>query len=314
MPENPTERANASRRVREKLDRMRSEHIWPNGERYLWTDAFGVVLLVSLYRHGGDEAYLDEAGWVVAEVERVLGRERGVRIGQQPDRDGQYYHYLSMWMYALWCLGRLRPRYHERAVELVHEVHDAFVIPDTGVSWKMKEDLSGPYPGYGLGALDHFDGYVVYRLIDERGLSRQIRDMEALVEKSYRELTITQDLGLGMMLWMTHFFPDEPWARVQRPRSLEVLDRLWVDPPGYFCRQPGYREVKFAFTNYGISIGLQAVGERPDRVRRLNDFFEGYRSGDEYDANPITHVMGCCSHLPGDLLARGGDGEAELRD
>ena len=27
---------------------MRAERIWPNGPRYLWTDAFGVVLLVSL--------------------------------------------------------------------------------------------------------------------------------------------------------------------------------------------------------------------------------------------------------------------------
>jgi hypothetical protein len=30
------------------LDWMRSERIWPNGSRYLWTDGFGVVLLVSL--------------------------------------------------------------------------------------------------------------------------------------------------------------------------------------------------------------------------------------------------------------------------
>jgi hypothetical protein len=31
----------------------------------------------------------------------------------------------------------------------------------------MKEDLSGPYPSYGFGALDAFDGYVSYRLLDE---------------------------------------------------------------------------------------------------------------------------------------------------
>ena len=34
----------------------------------------------------------------------------------------------------------------------------------------MKEDLSGPYPGYGLGGLDAFDGYVSYRILDERAL------------------------------------------------------------------------------------------------------------------------------------------------
>ena len=73
--------------------------------RYLWTDAFGVVLLVSLYEELKDERYLDEAEWLVAEVMRVLGRKRGIRIGEEADRDGQYFHYLSMWLYAL-CRAR----------------------------------------------------------------------------------------------------------------------------------------------------------------------------------------------------------------
>ena len=33
-----------------KLDWMRAQRIWPNGLRYLWTDAFGLVLYVSLHR------------------------------------------------------------------------------------------------------------------------------------------------------------------------------------------------------------------------------------------------------------------------
>jgi hypothetical protein len=32
-----------------KLAFMRAGRIWPNGLRYLWTDAFGLVLLVSLH-------------------------------------------------------------------------------------------------------------------------------------------------------------------------------------------------------------------------------------------------------------------------
>jgi len=55
-----------------KLDWMRHRRIWPNGLRYLWTDAFGLVLLVSLYRKLGDLRYLDAAEQLVAEVERVL--------------------------------------------------------------------------------------------------------------------------------------------------------------------------------------------------------------------------------------------------
>ena len=65
-----------------------AERIWPNGLRYLWTDAFGVVLYLSLYRELGEERWLNEAKYLVTEVERVLGRLRGLRIGEAKDRDG----------------------------------------------------------------------------------------------------------------------------------------------------------------------------------------------------------------------------------
>ena len=99
------------------------------------------------------------AEWVVAEVERVLGRPRGIRIGEEPDRDGQYFHYLAMWIFALDRLGAVDSRYREKAIALVRAIHPAFVVPGTGVIWKMREDLSGPYPGFGLGALDAFHGW-----------------------------------------------------------------------------------------------------------------------------------------------------------
>jgi hypothetical protein len=60
--------------------------------------------------------------------------------------------------------------------------------------------------------------------------------------------------------------------------------------------------VRFAFTNYGVSVGLQAVGAWPERVAALNAYFETYRSGDEYDRAAITHVMAASSRFPGLLL------------
>jgi len=288
--------------VLDRLRWMREERIWPNGRRYLWTDGFGVVLLVSLYHRTGEERYLAEAEEVVAAVERVLGRSRGIRIGEAADRDGQYFHYLATWMYALHRLGLVRPEYRQRGIDLVRQVHPAFVIPGTGVWWKMEEDLSGPYPGYGLGALDAFQGYVVYRLLDPERLASEIGQMREIVEKSWESLVITQDLGLGMMLWMTGFAPGEAWARAQRERCLAILDQMWIDPPGYFSRQPGYPHVKFAFTNYGVSLGLQTAGAWDQRVARLNAFFDTWRSGHEYDTEAITHVMGCTSHFPGEFL------------
>src|SRR6188508_3332280 len=91
--------------VLRKLAWMRSQRIWPNGLRYLWTDAFGLVLLVSLYGALNEEPYLDGAMELVAEVDRVLGRKRGIRIGEEPDREGQYFHYLAMWLMLSMCWG-----------------------------------------------------------------------------------------------------------------------------------------------------------------------------------------------------------------
>lgn len=84
---------------------------------------------------------------------------------------------------------------------------------------------------------------------------------------------------------------------------------LWTDAfDGYVAYQlldphALARDTRFAFTNYGVSIGLQAVGARQEQVAALNEFFDGYRSGDEYDREAITHVMACSSHFPGLLLA-----------
>lgn len=287
-----------------KLEWMQSEGIWPNGLRYLWTDAFGVVLYVSLYRETGDQCWLDAAVGLVADVDRVLGRPRGYRIGEAPDRDGQYFHYLAMWLFALQRLGEHDRAYRDKGVAVAKAIHRPFVRPGLGVIWKMQEDLSAPYPGYGLGAMDAFDGYVSYWLLGEAELADEIAEMKALIDGPYSDLDVDQDLGLGMMLWLAHFFPDEHWARTHHRRALAALDGLWIDPPGYFGRASYARQVRIAFANYGVSVGLQAWDEWPGRVDALNFYFDRYRSGDQYDREAITHVMACSSHFPGALLQR----------
>lgn len=81
-----------------------------------------------------------------------------------------------------------------------------------------------------------------------------------------------------------------------------MLDTMWVDQDatgGYFCRQPRLKQVKYAFTNFGISYALTACQLWPSRVDKLNSFFETYKSKDEYDRDAITHVMQVNSLLPG---------------
>ena len=46
--------------------------------------------------------------------------------------------------------------------------------------------------GYGLGGLDHYDGYVQYKLLDPVALSSQIGDMQALIEADYQQFSCTQ--------------------------------------------------------------------------------------------------------------------------
>jgi hypothetical protein len=296
--------------VLEKLAWMRDERIWPNGLRYLWTDAFGVVLFVSLFRETGEQRWLDAARELVADVDRVLGRPRGYRIGEASDRDGQYFHYLAMWLFALACLGDHDRAYREKGIRIAKDIHEPFVLPGCGVIWKMEEDLSAPYPGYGVGAMDAFDGYVSYKLLSETELAREIAEMHDIMERQYEDLRIDQDLGLGMMLWLAHFFPQEDWAVVQRELSLAALDYLWMDVPGYFGRASYAPHVRIAFANYGVSIGLQSQAIWPDRVAALNDYFEQYRSGDHYDREAITHVMACCSHFPGAFVSEAAGAEA----
>ena len=64
----------------------------------------------------------------------VLGRKRGIRIGEEPDRDGQYFHYLAMWLYALGVLGRYEPAYRDKGIARV---------PSTGLSSCRAAVLSG---------------------------------------------------------------------------------------------------------------------------------------------------------------------------
>jgi len=290
--------------VTARLAWLEAESIWPNGLRYLWTDGFGVVLLVSLADATGDPVWLDRAEAVVGDVDRVLGRAAGHRIGEAPDRYGQYFHYLTLWAFALGALGAHRPGHRRRAVSLIREVHPRFLVPGRGIWWKMAENLSGPEPGFGFGALDPFQARAVYRSLDGGSgeLGRELADLAALISVGWRRLHITQDLGLGMMLWSSRWCEDEGWAPVHRDRALAQLDRMWIDPPGYFCRQPGSPSVHFAFTNAGVALGLQAVAAQPDRVAKLLGYFDHHRSRDHYDRDAITHVMACVARFPGAML------------
>jgi hypothetical protein len=259
--------------VRSLLGWMRDERMWPNGARDLFTDAFGIVLLISMFRATGDRVFVEDA-------ERIAD---ALLTAPPPEPRAQH---AVLFVYALWRLSRIVPRFVDRAIALARETHRD--------SARGRGEAS---------PLDPFHGYVVYRLLDARALDREIGELRDRVEDTYGTLVVRQDLALGSMLWLTHFFPDEPWARAHEAHALEMLDRLWVDPPGYFCRLPGYEAIKYAFANHVIAIGLEAVNERPERRWLLREFFAYYRSGDAYDRDAVTHITRCVARMPDELLA-----------
>lgn len=161
--------------------------------RYLWTDAFGVVNLITLFRETTSSKYLKLAGRLVDTVHDVLGRTRdgsarlpgatdeaplkgGLRIGKMSasgsDGDGQYHHYLTLWMFALSRLAVATgdSGYNRQAVQLAKAIHPHFILRrpsgDLRMVWKISTDMQHvlvPSEGH----LDAATGFVTYRILQE---------------------------------------------------------------------------------------------------------------------------------------------------
>lgn len=301
--------------------------------RYLWTDAFGVVNYISLAAETGKSHYLDQADALIKAVHGVLGRERpggahaarldgatadhptagGLRIGKvadegYPDGDGQYYHYLTKWAFALnrMTLARGDPVYNTWAAELLAAAHPRFVRRPAGggpphMVWKLSIDMNRPVVP-SEGNLDPYDGLVTVRLVRAAAadpgavLAAEEADFEEMVAAKYHRYTSTDPLDLGEALWLTHWAAEEPWAAEVARRSAAGLDALWND--GYFREPAGFR---LAFRELGTTLGVQvnaAAGAawRDSRAPALHAFWAPRLL--ERDAG-ITPVMMAASLVPG---------------
>lgn len=220
--------------------------------RYLWTDAFGVINFITLYREWAKSStsadkYLTLARRLVDTVHEVLGHTRdgkarlagatdenplggGLRIGKFDeagvDGDGQYHHYLTIWMFALnrLSLATAEPQYNNQAVALARAIHPRFFVNRESTRprmvWKMSMDLAvALVPSEGN--LDPIDGYVVFRLLQATSmatgngqvLDEEIADYKRVMERKGEHFVSTDPLDLGMTLWTSHWFADsEAWA------------------------------------------------------------------------------------------------------
>lgn len=262
--------------------------------RYLWTDAFALLNLVTLHALAPPPPppaphHLAHAAALARTVHAVLGRTRdgtrrlprataadplagGLRIGKQddegaPDGDGQYHHYLTLWMYALSRLGAAAGgaegrAWNGRAVRLMQAVHPAFVHDREGARprmwWKVRVGLDGPLVR-SEGNLDPVDGLVVCRVLREAGgegvLGEEMVDYERIVRAKWEGYGSDDALDLGMTLWTAHRYAGcEEWAAGLVRRTERDLRRLIEE--GYFKRDVRRR---LAFREFGTVLGIRCA-------------------------------------------------------
>jgi hypothetical protein len=289
--------------------------------RYLWTDAFAVCNFLTLYRRTNEARWLQYAFFLVEQVHNVLGRQHadsngkgwisglsekrgkrrptagGLRIGKKIkerspedpydpqaewDRDGQYYHYLVKWMFALNLVGGYTkyPNYIEHAIELAKSAHAAFVYTLPGglkrMYWKMSTDLSYPLVK-SMGQHDPLDGLIIYRLIQENGfknfgmtgseLKNEISDMKSMCDGM--NWVTADSLGLGGLMSNACYLLQLILKKTCT--DIALLNNLLL------CSYEGLRifvesgtlnlpaEYRLAFRELGLAIGLKGI----DKIKLL---------------------------------------------
>lgn len=291
--------------------------------RYLWTDAFAVCNFLELFRRTGEAGWRDLALRLVEQVHTVLGRHRdddrrsgwisgldeqegrrhptagGLRIGKELnergvdepfderlewERDGQYYHYLTKWMHALYRVGAVAgdPACNAWGVELARTAHARFAwAPKAGgakrLYWKMSIDLCRPLVP-SMGQHDPLDGLVTFSQLQggvcRNGEQAHLSDLGTEIDElagicAGQDLFTSDALGIGGLLFdacrMTQLRLGENFGRLELlERALEAA-RLGLE--AFAARSPLRlpAEYRLAFRELGLAIGLRGV----EKMRRL---------------------------------------------
>ncbi|KAI1143629.1 hypothetical protein F5Y05DRAFT_401030 [Hypoxylon sp. FL0543] len=318
--------------------------------RYLWTDAFGVINFVTLSREKkgphSQKLYLELAKKLADTVHSVLGRTRdgssrlpgatdeeplkgGLRIGKLdadgPDGDGQYHHYLTLWMFALnrLSLATGEARWNALAVQLAKAIHPHFMTKRGGhdsMVWKISMDMRRVLVN-SKGNLDDVDGLVVYQLLQETAKkfnkessnkgSAPAPSLETEIEH-YRRIMATHPkslsgdpLDLGMSLWISHFHREAAWSRgLAKPGLRIARDRFFpaAQSPVTASRDGHYR---LAFREFGACLGIKCYVDDPSNslyagTEAVLDAWEGkLLNAADKDLRPINLAMYAAALIPG---------------
>ncbi|KAI1761479.1 hypothetical protein GGR53DRAFT_522364 [Hypoxylon sp. FL1150] len=320
--------------------------------RYLWTDAFGVVNFITLSREKGHahsrQLYLELARRLADKVHSVLGRTRdgsarllgatdeeplsgGLRIGKLDadgqDGDGQYHHYLTLWMFALnrLALATGEARWNNLAIQLAKAIHPHFMTERGGqetMVWKISMDMRRPLVN-SKGNLDDVDGYVVFQLLQDTAELFGEKDMavtngtekplslDAEIKQYCRIMashpkTLSGDpLDLGMSLWTCHLDRDAAWSRSLARDALAIARYRFLpaaQSPITASRKQPYR---LAFREFGACMGIKCYEDDPTKPMHAGaqivlDAWEGkVLKGADEDLRPINMTMYAAALIPG---------------
>ncbi|KAL5337603.1 hypothetical protein BJX70DRAFT_227229 [Aspergillus crustosus] len=330
--------------------------------RYLWTDAFGVLNFITLSRELRDNTYLTLASRLIDCVHNTLGYTRdgksrlprasdtnplagGLRIGKVDesgsDGDGQYHHYLTVWMFALnrMSLACDEAKYNDLAIELAKAIHPRFLLSRGSerirMVWKMDVDLEKALVG-SEGNLDPIDGFVVFRLLQAAAvhfgggdgdgdgsagqvLKEEIQDYARVMERKGEHFVTSDPLDLGMTMWTVQWVLKEEWAAKLAERCFEQLYDLF-EKSHYLARSMKYR---LAFREFGTTLGVKCMAEQDSKDRsvdlkvyadRILESWEPHMEQSQgqtpEDLKPITRVMYAAALIPGGVsIIPNADGE-----
>eukprot|EP00761_Pharyngomonas_kirbyi_P006474 gb/GECH01006481.1/.p1 GENE.gb/GECH01006481.1/~~gb/GECH01006481.1/.p1 ORF type:complete len:425 (+),score=99.91 gb/GECH01006481.1/:1-1275(+) len=203
------------------------------------------------------------------------------------DRDGQYFHYITRWMHALDLMGRVTSHpssYHRWAIELGKTAHRSFVYkpafsPQPRMYWKMNVDLTQPMVT-SQGHHDPLDGYIsllelshgtsqdshnhCFRLDDELETFRWMCQ-----DHSW---STSDPLGIGCLLtdsYRLYQHLQEAPSSFSSTKDFDhdLLKQMIRDANRSLETEFSFRqfelpsEVRLAFRELGLAIGLQAVAK-----------------------------------------------------